>query len=306
MKLTKCFLTKNPCYQANLRRADSRYTGFQTRGPMGLMLHSVGCAQPSAEVFARRWDTDQATACVHAFVDANTGQILQTLPWSFRGWHGGGSCNNTHIGVEMCEPDAIRYDGGGRFTVLDRERAALCARRTYAAAVELFAHLCAVFGLDPMKDICSHAEGYTMGIATNHGDPEHLWRGLGLEYTMDGFRRDTAAFGKEHSMTQAQLEAFVDGRIVAAIGPRIEHIGDLTQSSLIASVRQLLDCGAVNGGTPYDQDPDDIRLPYSTLRSVLISKKYTDLTAEALRQELGKNPPGANEKINGQAPEKGV
>ena len=28
------------------------------------------------------------------------------------GWHGGGSSNNTHIGVEMCEPACIKYTGG--------------------------------------------------------------------------------------------------------------------------------------------------------------------------------------------------
>lgn len=38
--------------------------------------------------------------------------------------------------------------------------------------------------------IISHSEGYKRGIASNHGDPEHLWRGLGLSYTMAGFRKD--------------------------------------------------------------------------------------------------------------------
>ena len=302
MKLQQRFLTENPCYQANLRRADSRYTAFQTGGPKGLMLHSVGCAQPSAEVFARRWNTGQATACVHAFIDGGTGAVLQTLPWTFRGWHGGGSCNNTHIGVEMCEPDTIVYKGGGVFTVTDRSKAVACVRRTYAAAVELFAGLCAVFGLDPMKDICSHAEGYRTGIATNHGDPEHLWRGLGLEYTMDSFRRDTAAFGKEKYMTEQELQTLIDSRVQSALaardpaqaareavrlalGEEIVHIGDLKQQSLVGAVRELLDCGAVNGGTPCETDPDDIRLPYNVLRAVLISKRYTDLTVEKLRGE---------------------
>ena len=39
-----------------------------------------------------------------------------------------------------------------------------------------------------MKDIVSHKEGHSKGIATNHSDPEHLWDGLGLPYTMNGFR----------------------------------------------------------------------------------------------------------------------
>jgi len=56
----------------------------------------------------------------------------------------------------------------------------------------LFAFLCKEFQLDPLKDgvIISHREGHTRGIASGHEDPEHLWRGLGSGYTMDGFRRD--------------------------------------------------------------------------------------------------------------------
>lgn len=54
MKLVESFLTKNPCYSANMSNADDRYTTFQQRGPLGLVLHSVGCAQPSAEVFVKK------------------------------------------------------------------------------------------------------------------------------------------------------------------------------------------------------------------------------------------------------------
>ena len=55
------------------------------------------------------------------------------------------------------------------------------------AGLELFAMLCKKFGLDPLADgvVISHREGHARGIATNHGDPEHLWKGLGLPYTMD-------------------------------------------------------------------------------------------------------------------------
>ena len=189
MKLIQSFLTNNPCYQANLKRQDARYTDFQRRGPVGLMLHSVGCAQPSAEVFVRRWNrTDYDRACVHAFIDGNTGAVWQTLPWNYRGWHGGGSCNNTHIGVELCEPDCLVYGSGASFTVRDRDRAVAVATRTRNAAVELFAMLCKQYSLDPMQAIVSHREGGKQGIASGHADPEHLWSGLGLDWTMDDFR----------------------------------------------------------------------------------------------------------------------
>lgn len=66
------------------------------------------------------------------------------------------------------------------------------AMRTYNSAVKLFAKLCKDYKLNPLgKDvILSHSEGYKKGTASNHGDPEHLWKQLGLPYTMDTFRND--------------------------------------------------------------------------------------------------------------------
>lgn len=179
-------MTNNPCYKAG-RKITVK----------GLMLHSVGCSQPSAQVFINIWNkASYKKACVHGFIDANTGIVYQTLPWNHRGWHSAsgkrGAAHNTHIGVEMCEPSCITYTSGGRFTVSDMKKAQESVRKTYRAAVELFAYLCKEFGLNPLKDgvIISHSEGYKRGIASNHGDPEHLWRGLNMSYTMDGFRKD--------------------------------------------------------------------------------------------------------------------
>ena len=71
MKLIESILTKNPCYTAG-RRITVK----------GLMLHSVGCPQPSAQVFVRNWNKasyDRACvhACVHAFIDGNDGTVYQ-------------------------------------------------------------------------------------------------------------------------------------------------------------------------------------------------------------------------------------
>jgi N-acetylmuramoyl-L-alanine amidase CwlA len=136
LKLVKSYLTENPCYSKNLARTDARYISFQDNGPKGLMLHSVGCPQPSANVFIKNWNkASYDRACVHAFIDANTGIIYQTLPWNFRGWHGGGTSNNTYIGVEMCEPSCIKYTGGANFSVTNEELARQAVERTYNAAV---------------------------------------------------------------------------------------------------------------------------------------------------------------------------
>ena len=95
----------------------------------------------------------------------------------------------------MCEPACIKYTGGATFTCSDAATAKAVAKRTYEAAVELFASLCKQYGLDPMKDgvIISHKEGCARGVASNHGDPEHLWNQLGTGYTMNGFRKAVQA-----------------------------------------------------------------------------------------------------------------
>lgn len=184
----------NPCYKNNVNKVDSRYTAFQTRGPLGLMLHSVGCSQPSAKVFADRWNRSGIEVAVHAVLQAD-GTVYQCLPWNYRGWHAGSTANNTHVGVEMTEPSQIKYTGGSTFTVSDKAAAVEQVKGTYQTAVELFAQLCKEYALDPLEDgvIISHHEGYIRGVATDHGDPEHLWKGLGLSYTMDGFRKDVKA-----------------------------------------------------------------------------------------------------------------
>ena len=79
------------------------------------MLHSVGCAQPRAEVFVRNYNRSNYDVAVHAFIDGNDGTVYQTLPWTMRGWHGGGSSNDTHLGIEMCEPSTIRYTSGANW-----------------------------------------------------------------------------------------------------------------------------------------------------------------------------------------------
>lgn len=190
-KIVQRFLSNNDCYKAGkLLRVK------------GLMLHSVGCPQPSAEVFLSSWNQPGVKACVHGFIDANSGDVYQTLPWNYCGWHGGGTSNNSHIGVEMCEPNSIVYTRNALFVDKDPERTKATVFRTYQSAVSLFSMLCRKYQLDPRQDgvVISHREGYRRGIATNHGDPEHLWHSFGL--TMDGFRSDVLeAMGEAGKLT---------------------------------------------------------------------------------------------------------
>ena len=197
MNLKQNYLTQSGCYKAGKRITVK-----------GLMIHSVGCPQPKADVFMKNWNRADANACVHAIVEPD-GDVYQLLPWDFRGWHCGGGANNTHIGVEMTEPATIKYTGGSNWTETgEGESTKNHVLATYRYAVELFAHLCQQFRLDPLADgvVISHSEGCKRGIASNHGDVEHLWSKFGL--TMAQFRKDIKA-AMEGSTTEDSLTAIM-------------------------------------------------------------------------------------------------
>ena len=183
MNLRQLFLVNNACYQAN--------APLQIRG---VMVHSTGANNPDLRRYVgpddgalgrnpnnNHWNQptpEGKSVCVHAFIGklAN-GNIAtyQTLPWNMRGWHSGGSANNTHIGFEICEDN---LNDAGYFN------------RVYQEAVELCAYLCKEFSLDPLGDgvIIDHSEGYRRGIATSHEDVGHWFPKHGKN--MDNFRSD--------------------------------------------------------------------------------------------------------------------
>lgn len=244
INVVEAFVTQNPLYQ--------QYTRIKVRK---LVLHSVGCPQPSAAVFARQWQTARYFA--HAVLQAD-GTVYQVAPWDCRLMHVG-AANAYSIGVEMTEPDCIRYTGGATFVCSDRARAVAQVTGTYNTAVALFAQLCTQFGLDPNKDIISHAEASAMGIGTDHADPEHLWRQLGMGYTMDGFRADVAA-----KMAAGNTNEEDDSMV------RYDSIDDVPGWAQ-DTVRALMDAGALQG-----DDQGRLDLSLDMIRGMVIGKRYAD------------------------------
>ena len=209
MEIVQRFITNNPSYRANEVQQDYRYTDFQRYGAKGAVLHSIGVQQPSAQAIANNFDRVNAEASVHAVLQAD-GLVVQTMPWNYRAWHVGGAANNTHVGVEMTEPDCIWYDekNGYKLHINDYAKATEFVKATYAVAVELFARLCAENNWNPLEDgvILSHKECHARGIGSNHGDPEHLWDALNTGYTMDKFRADVAARMEGNEMRYEKLK----------------------------------------------------------------------------------------------------
>lgn len=183
MKIIESLLIYNDCYKQSKILKEVK----------GFMLHSVGCPQPSANAFIKNWNKSGITKCVHGFIEPN-GIVYQTLPFDMRGWHGSkgnnGSANDMYIGFEMTEPSTIEYVNGANWVDKNPKATKEFIMGTYNTAVELFAYLCKESNKDPLgKDvIISHSEGYKLGIASNHGDVEHIWSKFGL--TMNKFRVD--------------------------------------------------------------------------------------------------------------------
>lgn len=183
MDLRKCLLTKNECY----------ITGTKIT-PGGIMWHSTGADNPNLKryipnydgkvgdnAYGNHWDQyrpDGKQICVHAFIGKDaSGKVAtyQTLPFTMRGWHAGGSANNKYIGFEICE------DGLNDKSYFDK---------VYKEAVEFTAYLCKTYGLDPMGKnvIIDHVTGYELGIASGHGDVRQWFSRYGK--TLKNIRED--------------------------------------------------------------------------------------------------------------------
>lgn len=250
MDIIEAIATNNKCYQMATPLT-----------PQGIMLHSIGTPQPNAAVMARSYNQYRPSGrsvCVHGFIQRD-GTYYQTLPYTMRAWHCGGSANGTHIGIEMTEPASIAYTGyGAEWRDLNPAATEAHVRGTYAAAVELFAQLCTQYALDPLEDgvIISHAEGAARGIASAHADPTHLWRAFGL--TMDGFRADVAA-------TMAAKNTGEEDDMV-----RYDSIDDVPGWAQ-DTVRALMDAGALQG-----DDQGRLDLSLDMIRGMVIGKRYAD------------------------------
>lgn len=171
---------------------NSRYRANEALTPVGVVLHSIGTPQPSAQVLRDYWQRDASPYIVHYMVDDT--QILHCMPDDRKCWHVGTPGNSKWLGIEMGEPPQIRYTSGASFTVSDLEAAQAYVRACYQNAVWLLAKLCKDHGWNPLTAIYTHYEVTRQKLSnTDHTDPQHLWNGLGMGYDLAALRRDVAA-----------------------------------------------------------------------------------------------------------------
>ncbi len=198
-------LTNNDCYKRGVPMT-----------PRGIMLHSTGANNPNLcryvgpddgilgeNIYDNHWNHPDLDVCVHAFIgktENGSVQCYQTLPWEMRGWHCGSSGNDTHISIELCEDN---LENSAYF------------HQVYQLATEVCIDLCRKFHLDPEAPgvLIDHAEGHSLGIASNHSDVGHWFSRQGK--TMDDFRRDVAKGLKAPEAIPHWARATID-KLVAA------------------------------------------------------------------------------------------
>lgn len=196
-----CMMTNSTCYKATY--------------PMeikGILWHSTGANNPKISRYVQPnddalnkeqilsiigvnkykndWNHIEYKAGVNAFIgqlaDGSVATV-QTMPWNYRPWGCGqgkyGSCNNGWIQFEIAEDNLQNKDYFDKI---------------YKEACELTAYLCKMFSINPLgrvifnglsiPTILCHADSYTLGLGSNHGDILHWFKIYGK--TMDNVRQD--------------------------------------------------------------------------------------------------------------------
>lgn len=89
-------------------------------------------------------------------------------------------------------------------------------------------------------------------------------------------------------ITWGESRNLIGVTLKAYCGDWIETIEDVPHKSVKSITRALLDLEAVDGGTPYAVNPDDIKMPYDILRSIIIGVRYTDKKIKLQEERIAK------------------
>lgn len=196
-------MTKNECIawveshmEVKYATSNGAYQSGRKINPQGCVNHSVGCAQPSADVFFNLMNKSSAGWGVNAILGdfhKGDGRILVVLPLDARPWGCGsgskGSWNNTKIQWEVCEPAGHTY-AGGTMIGYDVSKNQTFFDRMWKMLVSWNVYLVDKFGYS-IDGISDHAESYKAGYGSNHADmgqwlPKH-------GKSMDALRQEVQA-----------------------------------------------------------------------------------------------------------------
>lgn len=159
---------------------------------IGIMIHSTGANNPYLKRYVpndpkgligenkynNTWDSPTVNKSVTGFVgklESGDVEFVLTLPPGNLCWHSGKkSTNEQYCAIEICE-DSL-YDP-------------VYFWATIVKLVEGIVYIAKYLKLDLSKpnSLISHAEGFDLGMASNHGDP-HIWWDK-YKFTMDELRK---------------------------------------------------------------------------------------------------------------------
>ena len=110
-----------------------------------------------------------------------------------------------------------------------------------------------------------------MGIASGHADPEHLWRGLGMDYNMNKFRND------------------VFERMEAGDLKRYQRLSDITNREFHSVIETLMNARIINGdGSDKDGNEDIIDLSHDMVRTLVM--EYRGGAFDRKLMDMGMKP----------------
>lgn len=196
MTVSECIAWVESHMEVKYATSNGAYQAGRKINPQGCVNHSVGCAQPSVDVFFNLMNKSSAGWGVNALLGdfhKGDGRILVVLPLDARPWGCGsgskGSWNNTKVQWEVCEPAGHTY-AGGTMIAYDVAKNQVYFNRMWKMLVAWNVYLVKKFGYD-INGISDHAESYRAGYGSNHSDmgqwlPKH-------GKSMDALRQEVQA-----------------------------------------------------------------------------------------------------------------
>ena len=162
----------------------------------GSVNHSIGCAQPSAEVMFKLMNKNTAGWAVNAILGdfhLGEGRIILSMPLNGRPWGCGsgskGSWNNSKVQWEVCEPAGHTY-AGGTMVGYNVQKNKTYFDRMWKMLVCWNVYVITRLGFD-VSGISDHTEAYEAGYGSNHSDMSQWLPKHGK--SMDALRQEVQA-----------------------------------------------------------------------------------------------------------------
>lgn len=214
--ITVDIFTNSDCYYEYTNGIEKKIT------PTGVMIRSYNTPYETLKIAYNIRTEKSVTPSVH--ICADQAKVYVCLPFNARGWHCGGTCNDTHLSIMMIEPAGSEYSKDkskiltlpGQLTDFQRES----YKKTYNTAVWMTAFLASKFGmnLEEKLTVLGHCEAYemtpiehksdrTLRLASDMATPNHVFPLFGL--SMNQFRQDVkdqVNYWTEHGLSEHEKE----------------------------------------------------------------------------------------------------